>query len=164
MADPLADRVEEEVADAVADLGLDLEAVEVSTSGSKRILRIAVDEDGGVSIDRIAQTTRAVSAALDAGDAMGERPYTLEVTSRGLDRPLTAPRHWRRNAGRLVAVRLEDGPSVTGRVVGSDDTGVDLAVKGQERRIAYAEIARATVTPELNPPRDAGPDRRKKDA
>ncbi len=163
MADPLAERVESEVAGAVEALGLDLEAVELSRSGSKRLLRIAVDADGGVSVDRITEATRAVSAALDAGTAMGEQPYTLEVTSRGLDRPLTEERHWRRNAGRLVAVTLHDGPSVTGRVVGADVDGVDLAVKGQQRRLAYAEISRALVTPELSPPRGTDPAPRRKD-
>lgn len=154
MADPLVDRVSEEVEAPLDALGLDLEAVEVSRSGSKRLLRIAVDADGGVSIDRITEATRAVSAVLDAGTAMGEQPYTLEVTSRGLSRPLELPRHWRRNAGRLVAVTLHDGPAVTGRVVGSDDDGVDLAVRDQQRRLRYADIAKAVVTPELNPPKN----------
>jgi ribosome maturation factor RimP len=153
MTDPLVDRVEDEVRDAVTSLGLDLEAVELSRSGSKRLLRVAVDADGGVSLDAITDATRAVSAALDAGSAMGEQPYTLEVTSRGLDRPLTHPRHWRRNVGRLVAASLHDGPAVTGRVVGSDETGVELEVKGQRRRLEYAEVARALVTPELGAPK-----------
>lgn len=153
MADPQVDHVIDEVRGPLTALGLDLEAVELSRSGSKRLLRIAVDADGGVPLDLVTDATRAVSAALDAGTSMGEQPYTLEVTSRGLDRPLTEPRHWRRNAGRLVAVSLHDGPGVTGRVVGSDDTGVDLAVKGAERRLEYTEIARALVTPELGSPK-----------
>jgi ribosome maturation factor RimP len=153
MADPQADHVEDEVRGALASLGLDLEAVELSSSGSKCLLRIAVDADGGVSIDLITDATRAVSAALDEGTSMGEQPYTLEVTSRGLDRPLTEPRHWRRNAGRLVAVTLHDGPAVTGRVVGSDETGVELTVKGQPRHLDYTDIARALVTPELGAPK-----------
>lgn len=159
MTDPLVERVTREVEDPLTDLGLDLDAVEISSSGSKRVLRIAVDADGGVSIDRITQATRAVSATLDAGSAMGEQPYTLEVTSRGLSRPLELPRHWRRNAGRLVAVTLHDGPAVTGRVVGSDDDGVELAVADQQRRLRYDEIAKAIVTPELSPPKPTTPGR-----
>jgi len=162
MADPQADRVEDEVRGALVPLGLDLEAVELSRSGSKRLLRIAVDADGGVPLDLITDATRVVSAALDEGSAMGEQPYTLEVTSRGLDRPLTEPRHWRRNTGRLVAVTLHDGPSVTGRVVGSDETGVELTVKGQRRRLEYSEVARALVTPELGAPKAPTTGRSKK--
>lgn len=153
MADPQADTVRDEVAGSLAALGLDLEAVELGRSGSKRHLRIAVDADGGVSLDLLTEATRVVSAALDEGTAMGEQPYTLEVTSRGLDRPLTEPRHWRRNVGRLVAVTLHDGPAVAGRVVASDETGVELAVKGQQRRLDYADVARALVTPELGAPK-----------
>ena len=153
MADPLADDVRGEVEGPLADLGLDLEAVELSRSGSKRLLRIAVDGDAGVPLDLLTDATRVVSEALDAGRAMGEQPYTLEVTSRGLDRPLTEPRHWRRNVGRLVSVSLHDGPSVAGRVAGSDDTGVELTVKGQRRRVEYTEVARALVTPELGAPK-----------
>lgn len=153
MAEPQADDVTREVAGPLAELGLDLEAVELSGSGSRRLLRIAVDGDDGVPLDLLTDATRTVSDALDAGSAMGEQPYTLEVTSRGLDRPLTAPRHWRRNVGRLVAVTLHDGPSVTGRVLSSDDAGVEIAVNTQRRRLEYTDVARALVTPELGAPK-----------
>ena len=62
------------------------------------MLRVAVDKDGGVTLDDVADATREVNRVLDGSDVMGEQPYTLEVTSRGVDRPLTLPRHWRRNA------------------------------------------------------------------
>ena len=73
-----------------------------------------------------------VSDALDASEAMGEQAYTLEVSSPGTDRPLTLPRHWRRNVGRLVAVGV--GPQgaveqVTGRISAVDGDGVTLAVE-----------------------------------
>ena len=71
--------------------------MEITPAGKRRILRIAVDKDGGVTLDDVAEATREISRVLDASDAMGEQPYTLEVTSRGVDRPLTLPRHWRRN-------------------------------------------------------------------
>ena len=80
------------------------------------MLRVAVDKDGGVTLDDVAEATRAVSEVLDESDVMGEQPYTLEVTSRGVDRPLTLPRHWRRNADRLVTVTLTAGEQVTGRI------------------------------------------------
>src|SRR6185503_10759168 len=99
----------------VAALGYDLEEVVVHRAGSRRLLRIVVDGDGGVSLDDIAEVSQAVSAALDENDQMGETAYDLEVTSPGVSRPLTEPRHWRRAAGRLVQVPLTAGGELTGR-------------------------------------------------
>jgi ribosome maturation factor RimP len=142
------------IADALRDplsvLGLDLEAVELGPAGKKRVLRVAVDKDGGVTLDDIAEAARTVSEALDAGDLMGEQAYTLEVTSRGVDRPLTEPRHWRRNHDRLVRAHLRDGSQVTGRVGQSDDGGVTLDVSGAPRRLEYDAIAKALVQIEFN--------------
>jgi ribosome maturation factor RimP len=144
------DRVEAVLSRPLTELGLDLEAVEVQAAGSRRMLRVAVDKDGGVTMDDIADATRAVSAVLDESSAMGERAYTLEVTSRGVDRPLTSPRHWRRNAGRLVKVTLADGSVVTGRIGACDVAGVALDVSGEDRGIGYAEVVRALVQVEFN--------------
>jgi ribosome maturation factor RimP len=89
---------------------------------------------------------------------MGEQPYTLEVTSRGVDRPLTLPRHWRRNAGRLVKVTLTGGEVVTGRIGDSTDSAVMLVmegdvaedVAGSQREIRYADVTKALVQIEFN--------------
>ena len=82
---------------------------------------------------------------------MGEQPYTIEVTSPGVDRPLTQPRHWRRNQGRLVKVSLHDGRTVTGRVVDSDDEHASLDVEGSgTEQVAYDDVAKAKVQVELN--------------
>jgi ribosome maturation factor RimP len=91
-----------------------------------------------------------VSGLLDDSDLMGESTYTLEVTSRGVDRPLTEPRHWRRNRDRLVKVSLRDGTQLTGRVTDSDDTGVTLDVDGSARRLAYDAVGKALVQVEFN--------------
>ena len=131
-------------------LGLDLEAVELTPAGKKRVLRVAVDKDGGVTLDDIADATRAVSRELDGEDLMGEQTYTLEVTSRGVDRPLTEPRHWRRNHDRLVRATLRDGTQLTGRVGESDGSGVTLDVSGTPRRREYDAIAKALVQIEFN--------------
>jgi len=146
----MTDRLETLVDDCVSALGLDVEAVELSSGGKRRMLRIAVDTDGGVGIDHITQATRALSDALDASDVMGTQPYTLEVTSRGVDRPLTEPRHWRRNAGRLVRVTLSDDTTVEGRIGEADDEGVDIETKSQTRRLGYGDIVTALVQTELN--------------
>lgn len=146
----MTDHISDVVSPVVAGLGLDLEAVELSGQGPQRRLRIAVDGDQGVDLDTIADVTRAVSAELDATDVLGDAPYTLEVTSRGVDRPLTAPRHWRRNTDRLVRVRTVEGESFLARIGGSDDEGVDLLVKGEATRYPYADIERAVIEIELN--------------
>ena len=152
--DATRDRIEAELHDPLSAIGLDVEAVELTPAGRRRILRVAVDKDGALTLDDVADATKEVSRVLDASDVMGEQAYTLEVTSRGVDRPLTLPRHWRRNADRLVKVSLEDGSEVIGRIGASDDTSVILHVEGdvdgEQRRLAYEDIAKAKVQIEFN--------------
>ncbi|MET0954004.1 MAG: ribosome maturation factor RimP [Aeromicrobium sp.] len=145
----MTDSLETLVATTVSALGLDLEALELTAAGKKRVLLVALDRDGGVGIDDITDATRALSEVLDSSDVMGDTPYTLEVTSRGVDRPLTAPRHWRRNEGRLVRLRLLDESSVDGRIGASDDDGVDI-VGRSTTRYPYTQIESALVQIELN--------------
>lgn len=157
--DAVVDAVESALVETLAELGLDVEAVELTPAGRRRVLRVAVDQDGGVDLDDVASATKAVSAVLDDSDVLGEQPYTLEVTSRGVDRPLTLPRHWRRNTDRLVKVTLVEGGEVTGRVLESDETGVllDPETKGEEpTRVAYADVAKALVQIEFNRRSSAG--------
>lgn len=138
--------IESLLSEPLLALGLDIEAVELTPAGKRRVLRIAVDKDGGVTLDDVAEATRAVSEVLDDSDVMGAQPYTLEVTSRGVERPLTLPRHWRRNAGRLVKVTLVEGAIVAARIGVSDDAGVTL----DDRVVPYADIAKALVQVEFN--------------
>ncbi|WP_327086576.1 ribosome maturation factor RimP [Nonomuraea sp. NBC_01738] len=133
----------------VAAEGLDLEDITVTAAGKRRLLRVIVDRDGGVSLDDVAEVSLAVSTALDEDDAMGAAAYTLEVSSPGVDRPLTEPRHWRRAAKRLVKAELRDGSTVEGRVLSADDEGVDLDVEGAERRLGYQDLARGRVQVEF---------------
>jgi ribosome maturation factor RimP len=130
--------------------GLDLEGVEVSSAGRRRLVRVLVDKDGGVSLDEIADATTLVSDELDANDVMGDAPYTLEVTSPGIDRPLTLPRHWARNIDRLVTVKSVDGSSYTGRIVAAADDAARLDVGGTVREVRYAAVAVARVEIEFN--------------
>ena len=148
--DAVRDRIEQELVTPLGALGLDVEAVELTPAGKRRILRIAVDGDEGVTLDDVADATKTVSRVLDESDVMGEQPYTLEVTSRGVDRPLTLPRHWRRNSSRLVKVTTTDGQTVTGRIVGSSEDAATLDVDGSRREVAYADVAKALVQVEFN--------------
>ena len=149
------DRLAEELTGPIGQLGLDLEAVDLTSAGKRRVLRVAIDKDGGVTMDDIADATREVSRVLDETDVMGQQAYTLEVSSPGVDRPLTLPRHWRRNEGRLVKVTVADGESLTGRLVGSDDAAATLEVDGARREVAYADVAKALVQVEFNRPAPA---------
>jgi len=151
--DAMREQIEAELDGPLSALGLDLESIEITPAGKRRILRVSVDKDGGVTLDDVADATREVSRVLDDSDVMGEQPYTLEVTSRGVDKPLTLPRHWRRNQTRLVTATLADGTTITGRIASSDDAAACLDVDGSVREIAYADVTKAQVQIEFNRPR-----------
>ncbi|WP_148574486.1 ribosome maturation factor RimP [Nocardioides caldifontis] len=148
--DQTKDRLVSELTPPLLEMGLDLEGLELTPAGRRRLLRVAVDKDGGVTMDDVAEATKEVSRLLDASDVMGEQPYTLEVTSPGTDRPLTLPRHWRRNAGRLVKVRTQDGETVRGRIQSNDDDSVLLDVDGAPRELPLSQVAKAHVEVEFN--------------
>ena len=150
--DAVRDRIEAELTGPLSAQGMDVEAVEVTPVAKRRMVRVAVDKDGGVTLDDVAEATREVSRVLDESDVMGEEPYTLEVTSRGVDRPLTLPRHWRRNIDRLVTVTTTSGEVLTGRILDSDDTAARLDVSGKQREVGFAEVAKALVQIEFNRP------------
>ena len=151
------------------DLGLLVEDVAVTPAGKRRLVRIWIDRilDGTgdttavtppLTLDEVADATRAVSDALDETGAMGEQPYTLEVGSPGIDRPLTEARHFRRNVSRLVTITPLEGPAVTGRITAAGEVGLALevpAVKQEPARsvdIAYADVSRAVVQVEFSRP------------
>ena len=148
--DAARDRIEAELTGPLSALGLDVEAVEITPAARRRLLRVAVDKDGGVTHDDLVEADREVSRVLDDSDVMGEQPFTLEVTSRGVDRPLTLPRHWRRNAQRLVKVTLASGEVLTGRITDCDDAGAQVEVGGDRRQVAYGDVRKALVQVEFN--------------
>ncbi|NEC64994.1 ribosome maturation factor RimP [Streptomyces sp. SID9727] len=135
---------------------LELEEIEVSRAGRRRVLRIVVDSDEGVELDTCAELSRAISAKLDETDVMGEDEYVLEVSSPGADRPLSERRHYVRNTGRLARLTLREGGELVARILAVDEDGLDLEVPGVKgrkataRRIAFDEIAKARVELEFN--------------
>ena len=137
----------------LSEMGVDLEDVEVSRAGRRELVRVVVDRDGGVDLDLVAAVSSRVSELLDSPPLAGavDGPFVLEVTSPGVDRPLTQTRHWRRAVDRLVRVEVRDGSVVEGRIVDvPDDVTVDLVVDGERRSVAREEIARAVVQVEFN--------------
>jgi ribosome maturation factor RimP len=131
---------------AVRATGLELEDVELRTVGRRLVLRVLVDSERGVTLDEVATASQAVSEVLDSSDVLGDAPYTLEVSSPGVDRPLTEVRHWRRSVGRLVATRLRDGREVTGRVTAVSDSEVELEVNVKGRTSSATVPLDAVVT------------------
>ena len=138
-------RLAELIEPVVATAGMDLESVRMSVAGKRRLLRIVVDGDRGVSLDDAADVSREISAVLDAGNVLGDVPYTLEVSSPGVDRPLTEPRHWRRARGRLVRVKVTGEGAVEGRVLAADADGVTLDLAGGERRFGQGELGAGAI-------------------
>lgn len=149
------EKLEPVVADAVAHAGFELEELQVQQAGRKQVVKVVVDGDGadgrGIGLDEVAEVSRAVSEALDARDDVLAGAYTLEVTSPGLDRPLTRPRHWRRARLRKVAVRQADAKFLA-RVGDADEAGVELLVDGQLRHVGYDEIEHAVIEVEFKDP------------
>jgi len=163
-----ADSIRPVLGRALEPTSLVLDDVTVTPAGRRRVVKVLVDrdvDDSGttsdatppLTLDEVADATRVVSDALDATDVMGEQPYTLEVSSPGVGRPLTTPRHFRRNVGRLVTVRGADG-EVTGRVVSATATEVTVEVPSSRstpaRRttLPYAGVERAVVEVEFARP------------
>jgi ribosome maturation factor RimP len=133
-------RVTAVIEPVIAAAGYDLEDVSLSRAGRRHVVRVLVDADGGINLDGVALVSREISNALDAADESGGEvlagEYQLEVSSPGVDRPLTLPRHWRRNVGRLVTVN-----GLTGRVTAADDDGIVL----DDREIRYADLGPGKV-------------------
>ncbi|MER5454150.1 MULTISPECIES: ribosome maturation factor RimP [unclassified Micromonospora] len=153
------ERLRAVIAPVVAEAGYDLEDLAVSRAGRRHVVRVIVDADGGINLDAVADVSRAVSAALDAAEEAGgdivAGEYQLEVSSPGVDRPLTLPRHWRRNVGRLVRVTVRGGGTagdrqVTGRVVEADDERVVLETDTERAEWAYAELGPGRVQVEFS--------------
>ncbi|GIJ26868.1 ribosome maturation factor RimP [Micromonospora qiuiae] len=155
------------IAPVVDGAGYDLEDLSVSRAGRRHVVRVIVDADGGINLDAVADVSRAVSAALDAAEDSGgdivAGEYQLEVSSPGVDRPLTLPRHWRRNLGRLVRVTVRGaGPpaaqgappagdrQVTGRVIAADDERVVLETDAGRTELTYADLGPGRVQIEFS--------------
>ena len=149
--------------------GLELDNLAIIAAGRRSVLRIAVDGEGpqgrGPLLDDIARATRAISAALDESPAVGNNPYTLEVSSRGTSTPLTELKHFRRNRGRLVKLVLIDGESLTARIKGVEEATIVVEFtpertklvkhpKPELRELGLDDITKAVIQVELNRPFD----------
>lgn len=163
----VTDRIRPLLDGALAGSGLLVEEVTVTPAGRRRVVRVIVDRvleaDGDVTtpttplgLDEVAEASRLVGGVLDDSDVLGQAPYTLEVTSPGVGRPLTEPRHFQRNVGRLLTVTPVDGSPVTGRLRRSGTSDLTLEIPAQDRvparscDFAYAALATAVVEVEFS--------------
>lgn len=150
----LKDQISELVTPALTQAGYFLEEVNVVTPGQHRIVTVIVDGESALNLDQVTVASKLVSELLDEASFMGETAFTLEVTSPGIDRPLTLPRHFAKNVTRLLKVVKNDGAVVTGRIASNTDSEVSLSVTEKKTTtdvvVAIADIKRATVEIEFN--------------
>ena len=147
----LVNNLTELLTPAVTQAGFVLEEVTVTPVGKRRLVAVVVDcEDRNPSLDEVTVVSKEVSAILDNYTQMGEMPFTLEVTTPGIDRPLTLGRHWKKNVGRLVKITPKTGEKYIGRIASVNDNAVTIEIKGKESEISFAEISRAQIEVEFN--------------
>jgi len=133
------------VTPALSALGFYLEDVTITSAGRRSMLTIIVDGDTHLSLDQVTSATKAISEIVESLQSLGDTPFTLEVTSPGLDRPLTKPRHWRKNIDRLVKVVLLDGNEIKGRIKATSEDGATV----DQSEINFTEIKRASLEVEF---------------
>ena len=150
----LKDQISELVTPALSQAGYFLEDINIVTPGQHRIVTVIVDGESALNLDQVTVASKLVSELLDEATFMGETPFTLEVTSPGIDRPLTLPRHFAKNVTRLLKIVKTDGEVVTGRIASNTDAEVTLTVTEKKTTkdvvVALADIKRATVEIEFN--------------
>ena len=157
---PQRQQLIELIGPVITAAGYDLDDLSVTAAGRRSLIRVSVDGDNGIDLDAVATISRTISDVLDDDTGAGAAfagPYVLEVSSPGVDRPLTQPRHWRRAVGRLVTVGV-DGQQLTGRIVSADDSSVVLDVAGARRSLPMAQLGAGRVQVEFSRPGDVEPD------
>ncbi len=150
----LTDSIAELIEPAVIAQGFYLEEVQLVSPGKHRIVTCIVDGEISLNLDQVTAVSRAISELLDEAPIMGDAPFTLEVTSPGVDRPLTKPRHFAKNVDRLLKITKTDGEVVTGRITSNTESEVVLSVVSKkettEVTVAISDIKRAVVEIEFN--------------
>ena len=130
---------------AIESLGFYVEDITITSAGKRSMLTVIVDGDTHLSLDQVTVATKAISEIVENLPTLGNNPFTLEVTSPGLDRPLTKPRHWRKNQDRLIKIVLTDGKEIKGRIKDSTETSATV----DDQVIKYPDIKRATLEVEF---------------
>ena len=132
---------------AINALGFYIEDITITSAGRRSLITVIVDGDTHLSLDQVTVATKAISEIMETISAVGDNSFTLEVTSPGLDRPLTKARHWQKNINRLVKVVLLDGSEIKGRIKDVNE----VSARVDEKNINYSDIKRATLEIEFKP-------------
>jgi ribosome maturation factor RimP len=151
---PALARVRDAVTAIVTDLGLDLYDLEQRGGTVHITIDTPAGSESGVTIESLSLVHRLLDKQLDhEGDLLTK--FGLEVSSPGVERSLRRPEHFRREVGKVVAIRLSDVESadrrVQGELVAADDTGITVRTAEDERTIAYTQIDRARTVFEWGP-------------
>lgn len=148
---PRVSAVRERVEPILVTRGVDLEDLTLTAVGRREVVTIVIDRDGGVDLDLIAEVSTGISSALDEPPSLFPGAYVLEVTSPGVDRPLSEPRHWRRALGRLVTVDRVSAGSITGRVSAvAPESATLVLADGREEVVGFGSIGHARVEIEFD--------------
>ena len=138
---PLNEEISAAIRPAIEATGNYLEELTITSAGKVKILTVIVDSESHLNLDQVTAVTKSISEIVEALPALGDTPFTLEVTSPGLDRPLTKPRHWRNNLNRLVKITMTSGALIEGRIV---EVTESTAMVGSEI-VSFEDIKRATL-------------------
>ena len=130
---------------AIESLGFYLEDLNITSAGRRSMLTVIVDGDTHLTLDQVTSVTKAIGEIVENIQSLGQTPFTLEVTSPGIDRPLTKPRHWKKNIDRLVKVVLQDTSEVKGRIKDSNKETATI----DDKLIKFTDIKRATLEVEF---------------
>ena len=149
----LVTSIEQALTPIVIDAGFFLEGVTVTSAGNRRLVTCVVDGEKALNMDEVTSISREISVFLEEAPFMGDTAFTLEVTSPGVDRPLTLPRHWRKNVTRLVRITQTNGEVITGRIASNDENVATLVIEGKvskEVDVPFADVKKAIVEIEFN--------------
>ena len=118
-----------------------LEEVKIVAAGKRKLITVIVDSDSYLNLDQVTAVTRSISDVIEGVPSLGDAAFTLEVTSPGTDRPLTLPRHWKKNQGKLVKISLNDGSEIEGRITESNESSVEL----DSSTVNFSDIKKALL-------------------
>ncbi|MBD3319646.1 MAG: ribosome maturation factor RimP [Chitinivibrionales bacterium] len=137
------------IAEKLPELGFELFDLKTVPAGPKKLIRIYIDSPHGVTIDDCERVSRELSLFLDVENVFNQRPYTLEVSSPGIDRPLKTPKDYARNTGRRVRLSLheivENKKSVRGIIRAATDAGVRILLNDKEIEIPFSQVQSAKI-------------------
>ncbi|MDU0477926.1 ribosome maturation factor RimP [Staphylococcus chromogenes] len=151
MAFPTKEEISTLIADVLHAHGVDEEFIKVTKAGAKSAVVVAVDADQRPDLDKLEVISGDISDVLDAAEAAGKANfgagYTLEVSTAGVDTPLTLPRHWRRNRGRKVALTIADRKTVyrIGALNDAETSVILINTEGKKHSVVEHELASEAV-------------------